>query len=62
MNWSVDLSELPLDKTIVAYCRDPYCVYADDSLVLRAAHGWTVARLEEGVAEWQQAGHRISAQ
>ena len=54
------LSELPPDKTIIAYCRGPYCVYADDALVLLAAHGWKVARLEEGAVEWQQAGHRIS--
>jgi rhodanese-related sulfurtransferase len=54
------LSELPPDKTIVAYCRGPYCVYADDALALLAVRGWTVARLEEGVVEWQQAGHRIS--
>jgi rhodanese-related sulfurtransferase len=54
------LDELPADKTIVAYCRGPYCVYADDALALLAAHGWPVARLEEGVVEWQQAGHRLS--
>lgn len=54
------LAELPLDILIVAYCRGPYCVYADDALALLAAHGYDVARLEEGVVEWQQAGHRIS--
>jgi rhodanese-related sulfurtransferase/DNA-binding transcriptional ArsR family regulator len=54
------LNELPPDKTIVAYCRGPYCVYADDALVLLAARGWKVARLEAGVVEWQQAGHRIT--
>jgi rhodanese-related sulfurtransferase len=45
------LSELPPDKMIVAYCRGPYCVYADDALALLAERGWQVARLEEGVAE-----------
>jgi rhodanese-related sulfurtransferase/biotin operon repressor len=53
------LSELPRDKTIVAYCRGPYCVYADDALGLLAERGWKVARLEEGVAEWRQAGYSI---
>ncbi len=53
------LSELPPNKTIVAYCRGPYCVYADDALELLAEHGWAVARLEEGVAEWQQAGYML---
>lgn len=50
------LLELPRDKIIVAYCRGPYCVYADDALALLAENGWTVARLEEGVLEWQLAG------
>jgi DNA-binding transcriptional ArsR family regulator len=53
------LSELPPDKMIVAYCRGPYCVLADDALALLATRGWNVARLEEGVVEWQQTGHRI---
>jgi rhodanese-related sulfurtransferase len=51
------LAELPEDKTIVAYCRGPYCVYADDALALLTEQGWNGARLEEGVAEWQQAGY-----
>jgi rhodanese-related sulfurtransferase len=54
------LSELPPDKMIVAYCRGPYCVYADDALALLAERGWQVARLEEGVAEWQEAGYTLA--
>ena len=42
------LYELPKRKTIVAYCRGPYCVYADQALGRLAAR-WKVARLEEGV-------------
>jgi len=53
------LDELPQDKTIVAYCRGPYCVYADIALDLLQRRGWQVARLEEGVAEWQQAGYAL---
>jgi len=53
------LDELPREKTIVAYCRGPYCVYADQALELLSLHGWKVVRLEEGVAEWQQAGHSL---
>jgi rhodanese-related sulfurtransferase len=53
------LSELPADKTVVAYCRGPYCIYADDALALLAAKGWDVARLEEGVVEWRQAGYPV---
>jgi rhodanese-related sulfurtransferase len=53
------LDELPRDVTIVAYCRGPYCVYADDALALLAEAGWDVARLEEGVREWQTAGYGL---
>ena len=51
------LDELPQDGTVVAYCRGPYCIFADQALGLLAVKGWTVARLEEGVAEWQRAGY-----
>lgn len=51
------LAELPPDKTIVAYCRGPYCVIADDALAILAQTGRPVARLEAGVWEWQQAGY-----
>lgn len=54
------LASLPDDKTIVAYCRGPYCVIADDALGILAANGRQVARLEEGVLEWQQAGYPAS--
>jgi rhodanese-related sulfurtransferase len=53
------LHELPQEKTIVAYCRGPYCVYADQALELLSRRGWKAARLEEGVAEWQQAGYPL---
>ena len=51
------LGELPKDKLIVAYCRGPYCAFADQALELLSERGWDVARLEEGVAEWQIAGN-----
>jgi len=54
------LASLPDEKTIVAYCRGPYCVMADDALAVLAANGRRVARLEEGVLEWRQAGHAVS--
>jgi len=52
--------ELPADKLIVAYCRGPYCVYADEALADLAQAGWQVARLEEGVLEWQHAGYALA--
>src|SRR6266508_4116558 len=53
------LDELPTDKLIVAYCRGPLCVYADQALELINASGRRGARLEEGVAEWQLAGYAL---
>jgi rhodanese-related sulfurtransferase len=53
------LDELPTGKLIVAYCRGPYCVFADQALELLSSKGWIVARLEEGVAEWQLAGNLL---
>jgi rhodanese-related sulfurtransferase len=53
------LDELPTDKVIVAYCRGPLCVYADQALELITASGRQGARLEEGVAEWRLAGYAL---
>ncbi len=50
------LGELPRNRTLVVYCRGPLCVIADDALAVLSEAGRKVARLEEGVAEWQQAG------
>ena len=54
------MDELPKGKQIVAYCRGPYCVYADEALEILSEKGWKVARLEEGVAEWEQAGYFLA--
>jgi rhodanese-related sulfurtransferase len=48
------LEDLPADLPIVAYCRGPYCVIADQALALLASRGRQTYRLEEGVAEWRQ--------
>jgi rhodanese-related sulfurtransferase len=53
------LDELPSDALIVAYCRGPLCVYADQALEFITASGRQGARLEEGVAEWQLAGYPL---
>lgn len=53
------IDELPMGKTMVTYCRGPYCIDADEASILLSAHGYPVKRLEEGVAEWQQAGYHV---
>ncbi len=54
------LSELPADKHIIAYCRGPFCVLADEAVALLAERGWAVARLDEGILEWQSAGYALA--
>jgi rhodanese-related sulfurtransferase/DNA-binding transcriptional ArsR family regulator len=53
------IDELPKGKLMVAYCRGPYCADADEALILLSAYGYPVKRLEEGVAEWRQAGYLL---
>jgi rhodanese-related sulfurtransferase/DNA-binding transcriptional ArsR family regulator len=47
---------LPRRRQIVAYCRGPYCVYADDAVRLLRAQGIEARRLDIGYPEWQRAG------
>jgi DNA-binding transcriptional ArsR family regulator len=54
------LEELPSDALIVAYCRGPLCVYADQALDLIITSGRQGARLDAGVAEWQLAGYALN--
>ena len=49
------LKAIPLDVEIVAYCRGPYCVMADDAVRLLRRRGRVARRLEDGYPEWQQA-------
>jgi rhodanese-related sulfurtransferase len=55
------LAELPRDRDVVAYCRGPYCVYADEAAELLQSHGFSVRRLEEGFQEWRAAGLPVAA-
>ena len=45
------LAELPHEKTIVAYCRGPFCTYADEAVRLLRAKGYDAVRLEESVLD-----------
>ena len=49
-------AELPRRREIVAYCRGPYCVYADDAVRLLRARGLKARRLDVGFPEWRRAG------
>jgi rhodanese-related sulfurtransferase/DNA-binding transcriptional ArsR family regulator len=50
------IAELPPSRPVVAYCRGPYCVYADEAVELLSRHGHQAARLTEGYPEWAAAG------
>jgi rhodanese-related sulfurtransferase/DNA-binding transcriptional ArsR family regulator len=53
------LSELPREKEYVAYCRGPYCVYADEAVAVLRAHGLKAQRLTEGYPEWSLSGRPV---
>ena len=56
------LSELPKEQEIVAYCRGPYCVFADEAVEILSKHGHRVRRVQEGYPDWMLANLPIEAQ
>jgi len=50
------LLELPQDREIVAYCRGPYCVFADEAVTLLRTNGYSARRLEQGLPDWRALG------
>jgi rhodanese-related sulfurtransferase/DNA-binding HxlR family transcriptional regulator len=52
-------AKLPKRREIVAYCRGPYCLYADDAVRLLQERGLKARRLDVGLPEWRRAGHLI---
>ncbi len=49
------LRQLPAGVEVVAYCRGPYCVFADDAVRLLRRRGRVAHRLEDGYPEWRRA-------
>jgi DNA-binding transcriptional ArsR family regulator/rhodanese-related sulfurtransferase len=54
------LKELTKSKDYVAYCRGPYCIYADRAVEILRANGRRARRLAEGFPEWRSAGFPVS--
>ncbi len=50
------LAGFPPDAEIVAYCRGPYCVLAQEAVQRLLKEGFRAIRLEDGVVEWTEAG------
>ena len=55
------LRTLPPNSDVVAYCRGPYCVYADDAVRELRRRGRDARRLEDGFPEWRRAGLPVAS-
>lgn len=53
--FAANIKSLPDTVEVVAYCRGPYCVYADDAVHLLRRAGRQARRLEDGFPEWRRA-------
>jgi rhodanese-related sulfurtransferase len=56
-----ELRALPKSREVVAYCRGPYCVFADDAVAILQAHGLKARRLREGFPDWREKGFPIES-
>lgn len=54
--------ELPRSREIIAYCRGPYCVYADDAVRLLTEQGFRARRLDTGFPEWARADRPVETE
>jgi rhodanese-related sulfurtransferase len=52
---AANLEALPAGVEVVAYCRGPYCVFADEAVRLLRRRGRAARRLEDGFPEWARA-------
>lgn len=55
------LRALPKGAEVVAYCRGPYCVYADDAVRELKRRGFRAQRLIDGFPEWKRAELPVAA-
>jgi len=50
------MKEIPKKQLVVAYCRGPYCVFADQAVELLRRSGYQAFRLKTGFPEWEIQG------
>jgi rhodanese-related sulfurtransferase len=55
------LRALPKHAEVVAYCRGPYCVFADEAVRELSRKGYRARRLMDGFPEWKRAGLPVAA-
>lgn len=53
---SAKLKKLPKNKEYIAYCRGPFCVFADEAVSLLIKKGFKAKRLLEGFPDWKLKG------
>jgi rhodanese-related sulfurtransferase/DNA-binding transcriptional ArsR family regulator len=53
------VDELPPDAQIIAYCRGPYCVFADEAVAMLHERGFQAVRYADGYPAWAAAGQPI---
>lgn len=53
---SARLKKLPQNKEYIAYCRGPFCVFADEAVNILSKKGFKARRLVEGFPDWKAKG------
>jgi len=59
-NLDKSLKKFPKKKMLVAYCRGPFCVFADEAVAKLSEEGYNVVRLEAGFPEWALKGYPVA--
>jgi DNA-binding transcriptional ArsR family regulator/rhodanese-related sulfurtransferase len=54
------LGDLPRDRRIFAYCRGPFCTFAEEAVKRLRQEGFDAARLDLGVADFRRFGAEIA--
>jgi rhodanese-related sulfurtransferase/DNA-binding transcriptional ArsR family regulator len=54
-------ASLSRDRAVVAYCRGPYCVLADEAVKRLREAGFDARRLDGGLPEWRAAGLPVAS-
>ncbi|HRE51062.1 MAG TPA: metalloregulator ArsR/SmtB family transcription factor [Flavitalea sp.] len=53
------IKKLPKRKMIVAYCRGPFCFFADEAVALLQKKGFNAVRMDKGFPEWVDKGYPV---
>lgn len=48
------MTDLPIDKPVIVYCRGPYCLWSYDAVENLTQNHFSASRIAEGFPEWSQ--------